>query len=185
MLIDAPISGRPAELLHGQVALFVGGAPDILAPLGPVLDALGHSVAVGPTGSAAAMKLGVNAVVFGLVAAVSECLALTTAAGVEPGLAYDVLRSSAVASTFIDLRRGFFVEDPPPPVQFSMKATQETLELIAQAASEAGVVLPQTATNLATTRAAVESGRAADDVTRLSHFLISSRSTPATEGSPT
>ena len=170
-LTDVPISGRPLELSQGAVTLLAGGSKELLTRVTPVLDALGHTVIVGPTGAAAAMKLGVNAVVFGLVTAIAECLTLATASGVDPEIAYDVLRASAVASTFIDVRRAAFVSDPPPPVQFSMLSTQETLELIVRAANESGVTLPQTLANLAIAREAASTGLADDDVTRLAQFL--------------
>ncbi|HEY9470762.1 MAG TPA: NAD(P)-dependent oxidoreductase [Propionibacteriaceae bacterium] len=170
-LADVPISGRPLDLSQGDVTLLAGGSSELLTRVTPVLDALGHTVIVGPTGAAAAMKLGVNAVVFGLVTAVAECLTLASASGVDPEIAYDVLRASAVASNFIDVRRAAFVSDPPPPVQFSMQSTQETLELIVRAAGESGVTLPQTLANLAIAREAASSGLADDDVTRLAQFL--------------
>ena len=175
-LVDVPISGRPAELSKGAVSLFAGGPPEVLERVSAVLLALGNVIPVGPTGAAAAMKLGVNAVVFGLVAAVAECLALTGAAGVAPGMAYDVLQQSAVGSKFIDLRRPYFVNDDPPAVQFSMDATRETLELIVKAAASLSVVLPQTETNLATARTASESGLSDQDLTQLARFLLSRRS---------
>jgi 3-hydroxyisobutyrate dehydrogenase-like beta-hydroxyacid dehydrogenase len=170
-LADVPISGRPVELSQGEVTLFVGGRDALTPVVGHVLDGLGVTVDVGPIGAAAAMKLGVNIAVFGLVAAVAECLALTTASGVEPATAYSVLQKSAVASRFIDLRRQSFVSSDPPEVQFSMAASQETLQLIVQAADDAGALLPQTRTNLGTVQRAASSGMAADDITRLARFL--------------
>lgn len=172
-LVDVPVSGRPTEFAQGAVSLFAGGPPDVLDGVSTVLLALGNVIRVGPTGAAAAMKLGVNAVVFGLVTAVAECLALTSAAGVEPAIAYDVLRQSAVGSKFIDLRRPYFVDNDPPAVQFSMDATRETIELIVRAADSLGLVLPQTATNLATASTAAESGLADQDLTQLTRFLLS------------
>jgi 3-hydroxyisobutyrate dehydrogenase len=173
VLTDVPISGRPSELTSGDVTLLAGGSADMLAPARPVLDALGRWLIVGPTGGGAAMKLGVNAVVFGLVTSIAECLTLTTAAGVDASLAYSVLQASAVSSTFIDLRRQSFVDGPGPAVQFTMESSRETLELIVRAAEEAGAHLPQTLTNLNTVRQAVSSGLAEKDITQLAEFLTS------------
>lgn len=180
-LIDVPISGRPVELSKGEVTLFVGAHASVGQPAEQVLDALGTTVDVGPLGAAAAMKLGVNIAVFGLVAAVAECLALTTASGVDPALAYGVLQQSAVASTFLDLRREGFTSPTPPPAQFSMASSEDTLRLIVQAAQAAGVDLPQTVTNLDTVRRATASGRAGEDVTRLGWFLTG-QTPPTTTG---
>jgi 3-hydroxyisobutyrate dehydrogenase/2-hydroxy-3-oxopropionate reductase len=170
-LVDAPISGRPVELAQGGVSVFVGGPAETVERVRPILSQLGSVVHVGPTGSAAAMKLAVNTVVFGLLGALAEGVALAASAGVDRATAYDILRGSAVASPFIDLRRAYFVDDAPPPVQFSMASAQQTLELIAAAARELGVALPQTATNLATVGQAVDAGLADRDITGLARFL--------------
>jgi 3-hydroxyisobutyrate dehydrogenase-like beta-hydroxyacid dehydrogenase len=180
-LVDVPISGRPVELSKGEVTLFVGGRSSTGAPAERVLDALGTTVDVGPLGAAAAMKLGVNIAVFGLVAAVAECLALTSASGVDPSLAYGVLQQSAVASTFLDLRRQGFTSPTPPAPQFTMSSSEDTLQLIVQAAQAAGVTLPQTITNLDTVRRAAASGREAQDVTRLGWFLTEQSRTSTTD----
>ena len=171
-LIDAPISGRPTELATGDVSILVGGSAESVQRASDVLSVLGAMLHVGPVGAAAAMKLSVNTVVFGLLAAIAECIALASRAGVDPVVAYDVLQASAVGSKFVDLRREFFVNDVPPAVQFSMGAARENLLLIESTASELGLTMPQVLTNLATVKRAIAAGMSEDDVTQLGRLLV-------------
>lgn len=173
-VLDAPLVGRPQEFASGDVTILAGGAPSDVKSVGDLLSALGRVVHVGPLGSGAAMKLAMNAVIFGLVAAVSECLALATAAGAAPSVAYDVLTGSALNSKFLELRRGYFVDAGEQPVQFTMDSARETLELVERAASAVGVSLPMTRANLETLTTAVATGLGELDVTSMPRLLTSS-----------
>jgi 3-hydroxyisobutyrate dehydrogenase-like beta-hydroxyacid dehydrogenase len=170
---DAPISGRPDELADGKVAIFVGGSPETVSALDPVLSTLGKALPVGPVGAAAAMKLAVNTVVFSLVTGIGESMELARSAGVDPALAYDILCASAVGSRFIELRRQHYV-DGTAPVQFSIEQSRETLDLIVSAAAGLGISLPQVATNLELASKAVAAGAAERDATALARLSATS-----------
>jgi len=173
-VLDAPLVGRPQEFAAGDVTILAGGSASDVTSVESLLSVLGRVVHVGPLGSGAAMKLAMNAVIFGLVAAVSECMALATSAGAAPSVAYDVLTASALNSRFLELRRGYFVDEGEQPVQFTMESARETLELVEGAASAVGVSLPMTRATLETLTTAVATGLGELDVTSLPRVLTSS-----------
>ena len=83
-LLDAPVSGSVALARSGDLTIMVGGDAADLERARPVIDAMARTVFhMGPLGSGAAMKLAVNAVIFGLNEALAEGLVLAEATGID------------------------------------------------------------------------------------------------------
>ncbi|HEV7809453.1 MAG TPA: NAD(P)-dependent oxidoreductase [Candidatus Limnocylindrales bacterium] len=164
-LLDAPVSGSVTLAESGQLTLMVGGAAADLDRARPVLDALGKAVFhLGPLGSGTVMKLAVNTVIFGLNGALAEGLALAEAAGVERGLAYDVIAAGAAGAPYVGYKRPAFLEPNAAPVAFALELAEKDLRLITDTAVAVGQPLPQTSINLELIRAAASDGRAGADL---------------------
>jgi 3-hydroxyisobutyrate dehydrogenase/2-hydroxy-3-oxopropionate reductase len=164
-LLDAPVSGSVTLAESGQLTLMVGGAAADLDRARPVLDALGKAVFhLGPLGSGTVMKLAVNTVIFGLNGALAEGLALAEAAGVERGLAYDVIAAGAAGAPYVGYKRPAFLEPDAAPVAFALELAEKDLRLITDTAVAVGQPLPQTSINLELIRAAASDGRAGADL---------------------
>ncbi len=157
-LLDAPVSGSVSLAESGRLTIMVGGEPADLERARPVLNALAKTVVhLGSLGSGAAMKLALNAVVFGLNEALAEGLVLAEAAGIDRAVAYDVFASSVVGAPFVDYKRASYVEPDLTPVVFSLALAEKDLRMIQRLAVASGVELPQTTTNLELVRAAEQS----------------------------
>jgi 3-hydroxyisobutyrate dehydrogenase/2-hydroxy-3-oxopropionate reductase len=182
-LLDAPVSGSVALAESGTLTIMVGGDVADVERARPVLDALARTVFhVGPLGSGAAMKLAVNAVIFGLNQALAEALVLAEAAGIERGVAYDVLAASAVGAPYVGYKRAAFLEPDATPVAFSLDLAAKDLRLIAEAAQAVGVPMPQAIANLEAIQAASAGGRGGRDFSTVAEHL---RGSPrAEEGRP-
>lgn len=147
-ILDAPVSGSVGLAESGGLTIMVGGEAGDLERARPVLDALAKTVFhMGPLGSGAAMKLAVNALIFGLNEAVAEGLVLAEAAGIDRALAYDVLAASAAGAPYIGYKRASFVEPEDTPVAFALELADKDLGLIAELAASMGVPMPQARTN--------------------------------------
>ena len=178
-LLDAPVSGSVSLAQSGALTIMVGGRASDLEMARPVLDALATTVFhMGPLGSGAAMKLAVNAVIFGLNQAVAEALVLAEAAGIDRTLAYDVLAASAVGAPFVGYKRAAFLEPAETPVAFALDLAAKDLRLIATLAADTGVPMPQAAANLAVVAAASADGHGARDFSIVADHL---RETARTE----
>lgn len=182
-LLDAPVSGSVTLAQSGSLTIMAGGEAADLERARPVLDALARTVFhMGPLGSGAAMKLAVNAVIFGLNEALAEGLVLAEAAGIDRRLAYDVLAASAVGAPFVGYKRAAFLEPAGTPVAFALDLAAKDLRLIAALADEVGVPMPQAATNLGVIAAASTGGRGDRDFSTVADHLR--ESARAEEGRP-
>jgi 3-hydroxyisobutyrate dehydrogenase/2-hydroxy-3-oxopropionate reductase len=121
------------------------------------------------------MKLAVNVVVFGLNGALAEGLALAEAAGVDRGLAYDVIAAGAAGAPYVAYKRAQFVDPDEAPVAFSLALTEKDLRLITETAAALGQPLPQTELNLEIVRSAAADGRASRDFATVAAELRSRR----------
>jgi len=182
-LLDAPVSGSVSLAESGTLTIMVGGDAADLQRARTVLDALAKTVFhMGPLGSGAAMKLAVNAVIFGLNQALAEGLVLAEAAGIERGHAYDVLAASAVGAPYVGYKRAAFLEPDATPVAFALDLAAKDLHLIAELARAVGVPTPQAVANLEAIQAASGGGYGDRDFSTVAEYLR--RSTRAEEGRP-
>ncbi len=171
-LLDAPVSGSVALAESGSLTIMVGGEATHLDIARPVLDALAKTVIhMGPLGSGAAMKLAVNALIFGLNQALAEGLVLAEAAGIDSALAYDVLTASAAGAPFVGYKRAAFLDPESTPVAFALDLAAKDLRLIADLAREVGVPIPQATTNLEAIAAASVGGRGGRDFSAVAVHL--------------
>lgn len=186
-VLDAPVSGSVHLAEAGALTLMVGGDAADLERARPALEAVSKTIFhMGPLGTGAAMKLAVNAVIFGLNGALAEGLVLAEAAGIDRALAYDVIAAGAAGAPYVGYKRAAFVEPEATPVAFSLDLTDKDLGLITAYAAALGVELPQTAVNRTLVREASTGGRGSNDFASVAAELRSRRArpTPALAGSP-
>ncbi|HEY7735859.1 MAG TPA: NAD(P)-dependent oxidoreductase [Candidatus Limnocylindrales bacterium] len=175
-LLDAPVSGSVSVAEKGELTLMVGGDAPTLERARPALEPLSRTIFhMGELGSGAAMKLAVNAVIFGLNGAVAEGLVLAEAAGVERALAYDVIRASAAGAPFVAYKRAAFVDPETTPTAFALELAEKDLRLITELATALGVATPQADTNLELVRAALTDGRRGKDFASIAQHLRDTR----------
>lgn len=95
-LLDAPVSGGVTGAEAGRLTVMVGGDPDVLARVQPLLDAFaGRVVHVGPQGSGFAVKAVNNALLAVHLWTLGEGLCALAAGGVSPGAALAVINASS------------------------------------------------------------------------------------------
>ncbi len=93
--VDAPVMGSLPEAAEGRLWVLAGAEPDVLERARPVLECVSQTVYhIGPIGQGTRIKLAVNLVGGGLVAALSEGIALTEAAGIDPSLYIQIVKDT-------------------------------------------------------------------------------------------
>jgi 3-hydroxyisobutyrate dehydrogenase/2-hydroxy-3-oxopropionate reductase len=171
-MVDAPVSGSVASAASGELLIMVGGEEHDVERVRPILEAMGSKVIrVGGLGSAVAMKLAVNVVVYGLNQALSEGLVLAERAGVARELAYEVLASSAVGAPFVHYRRDAFERPGEIPAAMPMPLAEKDLVLALHLAREVVTPMPQAVMNRELLHAAAESGYAEFDISAIAEYL--------------
>jgi 3-hydroxyisobutyrate dehydrogenase-like beta-hydroxyacid dehydrogenase len=171
-LLDAPVSGSVPLVEAGTLLIMVGGDAAALERARPVLDAMAKKVIhVGALGAGATTKLAVNALIHGIVVALSESLVLAERAGVERSTAYEVFASGAAASPFVLYKRPAFERPDETPVAFSLDLVAKDLDLILELAHETGAPMPQAESNRAEIGSAIDAGLGSADMSALARHL--------------
>jgi 3-hydroxyisobutyrate dehydrogenase-like beta-hydroxyacid dehydrogenase len=175
-VLDAPVSGSVSLAESGSLTLMVGGEMADLERARAVLEAYGSRLFhLGPLGTGAAMKLAVNAVIFGLNQALSEGLVLAERAGIRREWAYDVLAASAVGAPYVGYKRASFLDPDGTPVAFAAELAAKDLRLIEALAADVDLSLPQSRINLEVIDALVSAGQGERDFSAVAAHLRDQR----------
>lgn len=171
-LVEAPVSGSVASVVAKSLLVMTAGDDEAIAKVLPVLEVLaGKIIRVGGPGAGAAMKLAVNAVLFGLNQAIAESLVLAERSGIDRLTAYEVFASSAIAAPVVHYRRAIFERPDSTPATFSIDLATKDLSLILALAAQVGTTMPQADANRAVMEHASESGLGARDMGEVATFL--------------
>jgi 3-hydroxyisobutyrate dehydrogenase len=93
--VDAPVSGGQAKAIPGELAIMVGGDPEAVERVRPVLETMGSTIQrTGPTGSGHALKALNNLLSAIGIAGAAEVFATGTKFGLDPKIMLDVINSS-------------------------------------------------------------------------------------------
>jgi 3-hydroxyisobutyrate dehydrogenase-like beta-hydroxyacid dehydrogenase len=156
-ILDAPVSGSVPLAETGKLTIMAGGSAEDLDRARPVLEQLATRIFhIGPLGSAAALKLAVNTLIYGLNEAVSEALVLAERAGISREVAYDVFAAGAAGAPYVGYKKAAFLDPDGTPVAFALELAKKDLRLILELADALGAPMPQTRVNQDIVRAATE-----------------------------
>lgn len=144
-MLDAPVSGSVVTLEEGRLSIMVGGEPEDVERVRPILLDIGPKVNhVGGNGQAALMKIASNTNLAVQIVAFSEAVLLAERGGVPREVAVEVLLNSVIASPMLKYR-GPFVLKPPAEAWFDVNMMQKDLLLAQEAGRLHDVPLPTTA----------------------------------------
>ncbi len=100
-----PISGTTTQIDKGDGVDFVGGEPNDIAAVDPILAIIcPRRYRLGGVGAGAAAKLAVNLVLGPNRAAMAEGIAFAQKLGLDPQAFLDVARNSAAYSQVMDIK---------------------------------------------------------------------------------
>jgi 2-hydroxy-3-oxopropionate reductase len=99
--LDAPVSGGTVGAAQGTLTLLVGGDADDFRRARPVLDILGKSHLLGPTGAGQVAKLVNQTIVAVTIGAVAEGLFLGERAGIRPAALLSALEGGFADSRIL------------------------------------------------------------------------------------
>ena len=144
MVVDSPVTGAVDGARQGRLTLFVGGDPQAIAVVRPMLEHLGTVIECGPLGTGNVVKLVTNQLWFAAAAALGEGFAVGVANGVDLRTLWDAILDS-VGDSFVarhdapSVFAGHY--DPSFPLSLCVK----DLGLLARLESAVGTDLPITA----------------------------------------
>ncbi|MGH8913214.1 MAG: NAD(P)-dependent oxidoreductase [Acidimicrobiia bacterium] len=163
-MVDAPVSGATAAAEAASLLVMVGGAPEVFERVEPILGAVGNPIHVGPTGSAAVLKLAVNSVLYGLNQAVAEAVALAEKSGVEPEITMDILAKGAAGAPMLTYRREQYLHPDTAPISFTVDLARKDLVLALEQARKTGAPTGQLERTLELMQDLVDQGFGSEDM---------------------
>jgi 3-hydroxyisobutyrate dehydrogenase-like beta-hydroxyacid dehydrogenase len=175
--LRAPVSGNPSVVRAGNLSVIVSGEAKTLERIEPLIRAIGPTVHhVGDGEQARIVKLAINLMIAGLAQLMSEALVLGEASGVSRAALLEVMRSSAAGAPFVEYKSEPLLRDDYSAT-FTTALMEKDIDLVLDAAEEAGVELPVAREMKELLRAAIEAGYADDDFIALFlHLRSASRS---------
>ncbi|PQO22265.1 NAD(P)-dependent oxidoreductase [Rhodobacteraceae bacterium WD3A24] len=171
-VIDAPVSGATQAAAAAKLMIMAGCSEGDLAPVRPVLEAMGRRViCMGRVGSGAVMKLAVNSLLHGINQSFAEAMTLAGAEGIAPEAAMDAIEDSAAGAPMLSYRRPLYLDEAAHDVTFTVALARKDMEVTAELAARDGVVMPQGRVTLETLRAAEAAGYGARDMAAILAFM--------------
>jgi 3-hydroxyisobutyrate dehydrogenase-like beta-hydroxyacid dehydrogenase len=133
-------AGRLAE--RGTLTIFVGGEPDHVAVVRPVLETFGSRIThLGPAGSGQLAKAVNQVMIAGTYATVGEGIALAEAAGLPLDALVEALGQGAAASWVLENRAGNMIGNSYP-LGFKVQLHRKDLGIALDEAARLGVQMP-------------------------------------------
>ncbi len=144
-MIDAPVSGGSEGAQKGTLAIMIGGDPDDVEKVRPVLEAMGKTIThVGPIGSGQITKAINQVVIAATYLGVAEGMTLGMKAGLDMEKVVAAIAGGAAGSWVLDNRAAFMVKNDYP-LGFRVRLHAKDLKIALEAARELGVTLPVSA----------------------------------------
>ncbi|HZH53467.1 MAG TPA: NAD(P)-dependent oxidoreductase [Microvirga sp.] len=171
-LIDAPLSRTPADARAGTLDVMVGGDPEVVARVRPVLDAFAARVVhTGPTGTGHTMKLLNNFLSMGYAALYSEALALGAKAGLTPQVFDSVIRGGRMDCSFYQTFFKWVLDRDPNAHKFAIRNGLKDMTYLASLANSVGLANPVGSAVRNSFALAVGAGHGDDYVPKLSDIV--------------
>jgi 3-hydroxyisobutyrate dehydrogenase-like beta-hydroxyacid dehydrogenase len=170
-LLEAPLTGGAPGAQARMLVFMVGGAPDVLARVQPLLERLGRAtIRVGGLGTGNVAKLVNSLMAFSATWISLEGLAVAAKAGIDVRTMIDVIRAGGAGNIFTD-RMVEGINERGRPTQFSLALAAKDAGLLLEVAREHGVPTPAAAQVAQAFVAAVGAGLGERDFTDIVELI--------------
>jgi 2-hydroxy-3-oxopropionate reductase len=146
-MLDAPVSGGEIGAINGTLSIMVGGDPDALERVRPILECMGNPeriIHVGDQpGSGQVCKVCNQIAIGGALAGVAEAFTLAKKAGVSTARVREALLGGFAASRVLEVHGERMLKRDYVP-GFRARLYQKDLRLALEAAAATSVALPAT-----------------------------------------
>ncbi len=177
--VDAPVLGSVGPASEGTLTFLVGGTPEAVARVRPLLGAMGSVVHhMGPAGQGAAAKVVSNMLTGTLVAAMGEALALAERLGLDREQMAALLVDGPAGAPILRIKSPLIMAESFSPA-FQLKWMEKDLGLALLEAHRLGAALPASAGAHAAYAAARAAGRGGEDFAAVAAFARSVARGPA------
>jgi len=161
---DAPVTGSKGGAEKGTLVIMAGGSPKALERAQPVFMGVGEKViACGDVGAGTQVKIAGNLLLAAMLQGLSEGMALTAKAGVDPRKLLEVVQASGYRSPYFDFK-GKALLEKDFSTHFSIDLMHKDLSLFTDDAARHRQPAPVAAVLRETYNLARSEGRGAQDI---------------------
>jgi 3-hydroxyisobutyrate dehydrogenase len=141
-MVDAPVSGGSEGAKQGTLAIMVGGAPEDVERVMPVLKPIGTKIThVGPIGAGQLTKAINQTIISGVYLGVAEGMVLGLKAGLDMDKVVEAIGEGAAASWVLTHRAKNMI-DNHYPLGFRVRLHHKDLGIALETAKKLGVTMP-------------------------------------------
>lgn len=157
--VAAPVFGRPHIAEQGKLWIAMGGSPEAVEKVRPLLEPCSRGISVVSENpwSAHALKLGGNFLITAMIAALTESFVYAEALGLSPETFLSTVNSALFQSPFYEMY-GKIMLHPPETPGATMAVGEKDMRLFRDAARSGDVRTPLADAFLATFHRAFEAG---------------------------
>lgn len=174
-VVDAPVSGGEEGAIAGSLSIMVGGAPDDVARVLPVLESMGTAVHLGPLGAGEIAKFCNQLIVASTIMALGEAAVIADRSGLDVATLFNLLEGGYAGSRVLQTRKDrIATEDysPSGAAKFMIKDLTAALH----EARSTGVAAPQLELLLASFTELTAAGFGDNDISVTRAFVESKSS---------
>ena len=176
--LDAPVVGSKGPAIDGTLVILVGGLPQTLQRVRPIVQAMGKTVIhAGNVGMGSTLKLATNLMLAHLMAGFAEGVHLLQGAGADPQKYLDVLEASTFRSPWYQTKGAAVLKGDYSP-HFALKHMRKDAQLMCGLAEELGRSLPITNAVTALFIDAERAGKGELDYSAILAYLLDRVSAP-------
>jgi 3-hydroxyisobutyrate dehydrogenase-like beta-hydroxyacid dehydrogenase len=158
--LDAPMTRTAAHARAGRLNLLVGGEPEVLQQVQPLLACFAeHIVHVGGVGAGQQMKLLHNFVSLGSAVLLAEAAACAQRMGVDAQRLVEVLEQGGGAGVALQRLKPYVLAQDPSGLPFSLANASKDLDYYRQMAQAVGAQSAMAAAAAADVAAGLDQGR--------------------------
>ncbi|HMQ41647.1 MAG TPA: NAD(P)-dependent oxidoreductase [Paracoccus sp. (in: a-proteobacteria)] len=137
--VDAAMTRTPKEAAEGRLNLLIGGAPEIVARITPMLETFSENrFYAGPVSSGHRLKLLHNFVSLGSVTLIAEAAACARAAGISDAVLVDCLKRGGGYGAGLDRMAPFLLDGAVDQLRFTVSNSLKDLTYYNAMAEEVG-----------------------------------------------
>ncbi len=163
IMIDCPVSGSVRAAADATLTAIVGGDPEVLEQVRPVLQAMTKNVFhMGPNGMGCYMKLVNNVVLAATLGGFAEAFVLGKKAGLPPARMLEVILQGSARCPLLEFKGKAIVERNLTPT-FALRLMKKDLGLALDTANEVKAPMPITALLNELHQAAIAGGLGDED----------------------
>jgi len=137
-MVDAPLGRTPKEAEEGKLNTFLGGRPEIVAKVRPVIECYADTIIdAGPLGSGHTLKLLNNFISIGTSAVIAEAVATAAKLGVDLRKFYEVVSSGGANSAMFQMMMPWVLEGDDSKLKGPLRIAGKDLRFYTRLAESA------------------------------------------------